>query len=295
MIQLVLLMVGSFVLGLGSFAAYAEHVRARLARWQEELEHREWAVHLRETPGQLLPDPPEDRWGRGMAGVGAAAPAEVPSPPAGVSVPDSEPVGMPAPVESPLVSAVRAAWSWQDAEPVGGPGWLNGAVAAVGRWLVARPAQRVAEVLFDAVMLVLSVGYGLAVAVRRGLWRLGMWLEVPDGGLWRSLGRGWSVWQAFPPPIQDVPPRWELHRPSHRLRRGRKPLWRFLDDVKVREQERREVARQARMRAVQLDVWLSPDKEMPFEALTVEEQQVRFEESLEELLAYAELVGAGRG
>lgn len=263
MIPVVLLMFGSFVLGLGSFAVVADGFRARLSRWQGELEHREWAVHLREEKGQLLPDPPTpaERWG--MAGAGAA-----------------EPVGTPERV------AVRAAWEWQNAEPVGGDGWLNGPVNAFGRWLAA--------LLFEGLMLAAALAHGVWLLAWRGLRALAGWLARPEGWLgragpsvWRALEVAGQASYAYPPPVR--------RGPAHKLRRGRKPLQRFLDDIKTREKERQAVAYQARLRAVALDVWLSPDKDVPYEALSAEEQERRFEESLEEVLAYSELVKSSHG
>jgi hypothetical protein len=282
--ELLLALLGALVLGAGLTATSVEKLRNRLERWQDELEHERWALDTLQTPGRLEPDPvpPAVRWGR-PARVSAETPTVPAAEPTAVEVAALPLMGQPA-APPPVVAdtapigrfaRVRAHWAtdqtaeqlqvapavWGDAEPAVQLGWLNGAprrVAAVARRWAAGAGERLL--------------YG-SLEVAGLLWS---WWLLAARACTAVVASGVGQIHLYPGP-------WPSGRGGeHRLRRGRKPYDRFIQDVQVREQL-------DELRSLQLDVWLSWEKQVPYLALSERDQQRAFEESLAELYAAAEL------
>lgn len=311
------LMVGSFVLGVGTTAVGTERLRSRVRRMRDELDDLLWAFEVLHQPGQLCSDPPENRWARPVE-VGAAGPVAEPMPD---PEPDPEPAPVPVPVEEPVLvparagrfGRVRAHWDtdlqatlppaepgpvvpvlvddgpvvWTDAPLVGGPGWLP---VAAG-WC-ARPARwfgRLAvEGLFEAGMWMLAVSWAGCRAVARPVAGV---LARPSARLaWRWAVRQYA-YLTYPPHVDlyggMFVPVSRGRAAAHRQRRGKKPYLRFVADVRDREWS--DAAWQAG-----LDVWVEFGKEVPAVAMSEDEQEWAFRESLAELLARAELEAARR-
>ena len=304
----VVLMFGSFVLGGGLTALSFERLRSRVARMADDLDHMRWALEDLHQEGQLRADPPGDRWAR-LKRAGALAPAApAPLPPQ----PEPDEVEPQGPVEEPVLvpaaaggrfARIRAHWQadegrhargladveparvWTDSPLVAGPGWLPAAWAQVCRPAVwagrhaARAGRVAARRMGDGLMEVLLTGAAAGLAVGRWLVRR----LAPLARVLEWLGLWWSGQAPHVEPyFGPLAAAWST-RSRHQLRRGRKPYERFVNDR--RDRDLLDAARVA-----QLDVWLAFEKPVPARALSEEEQEAAFEQSLAELYARAQLV-----